>query len=275
MSSLRRADAQFASARYADAIPHFEAALAQSKRGDGTTPSAATASILRKLGVCCCELGNYATAIVNLKGALAIESINPLDRIAASDVLTGVYRVSSQLPLALAQGHETVRLVEAAFSAGDISSDQHKRYKADSFVTLGTVYLAVGRPSDALLNFEPAVELFESMGDRVGLVEALTKMCEAQREQGQLELSLATARRAESMSPNDNDVMSSLGSTLWKMGRFEEALVYRRREMESDIKQYGKRSRNVAASMMNLGNCLIDAGQRDEGISTLRRVVTC
>jgi len=260
MSSLHRAETLFASGRYADAIPHFEAALAQSKRGDGATPSAATASILRKLGVCCCELENDAAAIVHLKGALAIESIKLVDCIAASDALTGSYCLTSQLSLALAQGHETVRLVEAALSAGDISSDQHKWYKARSFVNLSFVYKAMGRPSDALLNLELAVELLESVGDRVGLVEALTKMCEAQREQGQLELSLATARRAESMSPNDNDIMNCIGNTLWNMGRFEEALVYQRRETESDIKQYGKRSRNVAASMMNLGNCLYDAG---------------
>jgi len=132
----------------------------------------------------------------------------------------------------------------------------------------------MGRPSDALLNLEPAVDLFESVGDSVGLVNTLARMCNAQRQQGQLELSLATARRAESMSLNDIGVINSLGNALWTMGRFEEALVYQLRELELDIKQHGKRSRSVAASMMNLGYCLFRAGQRDEGISTLRRVVT-
>ena len=162
MSTLHLAEALLASKGYADAIPYFEASLRKSKRTDDATSSAATAHILINLGFCCSRLGNYVTAIAHLRGALAIEKIDPMDRIAASDNLTESYGRTSQFSLALTQGQATTRFVEAAFTAGSMSTDWHKRFKAISFATLSGVYEDMGRPSDALLYLEPALELYES-----------------------------------------------------------------------------------------------------------------
>ena len=66
------------------------------------------------------KLGKFATAIPHFKGALAIEAIHPVDRIYSSDVLADAYLLHiAQLSLALVQGLESLRFIEAAFAAGN------------------------------------------------------------------------------------------------------------------------------------------------------------
>jgi len=269
-----QADAHFDAQRYAQAVPLYEAALRRGVQSDGATPSTDTAHVLHFLGYSHYRLGNYEAASPLLKRVLAIEVYHVALRIDVSLSLASAYRLTSQLPLAAAHAEATRHMIDAADAAGHLTATQCAAARADVFSEIATNFAYEGRPSDALLNLEPALELYESLGDNDGMRKVLCQMSRVQSVQGLHELALATARKAEALDRNDVVVLNRVGNCLSNLGRHEEDLAYKRRELAIEEKKYGKRSEGAAESMRNLGTALCKAGHIEEGIATMRQAST-
>ena len=219
-----------------------------------------------------CSLGEEATAIVMLRGALAIKNADHITRCNVSRVLGRALHNCRNLVDAEAQCHATIKRLEEANDAGVLltSSREHSVIRAKVLSTFGSIYLDTNRPFEALRSLEEALQLFESIGDSAEAAEVLGCISSAYLKQGLYDKSLGAAQRSKSIDGGTTRSFGGLGDALCYLFCFEEALATYRKALACAPRE-ARRSAEVAHIHMNIGTTLHSLGRKEEALISLCR----
>jgi tetratricopeptide (TPR) repeat protein len=145
-----------------------------------------------------------------------------------------------------------------------------------TLVNYGIALSGMRRFDEAIGALESARHVFESRGDRQGVIMVLTNLAMPLRHTRRYADAIAVCQRAAGLCREDSDlaregkVMGNLGTVLSETGQLTEAAEALRRSAELH-RLVGNR-RHEASTLGVLGVVLRDAGHLEESVKVLKRV---
>jgi protein O-mannosyl-transferase len=124
---------------------------------------------------------------------------------------------------------------------------------------LGTLLLAEGHVSDAIVHFEKAIAVEPNAAD------VHSNLGGALLQRGQLEPAIAEFQQAIRLQPDSALAHNNLGNALSRQGRLDQAIIQFQKAVEFQPA--------LANARCNLGSALLQAGRADDAIPQLQRAL--
>ena len=136
---------------------------------------------------------------------------------------------------------------------------QSARGTAKCDVKMGEALSRLGRPTEALIAYERALSVFESVGQAEEVARVLNNISDVHREQGNFTSGLNALARAQVLLAGTAKhgstlatIQSNVGSIHFVMGNFSEALACDQRALAQRETEFGRDSVAVANSLVNM-----------------------
>ncbi len=142
---------------------------------------------------------------------------------------------------------------------------------------LGKLYINRGEYDEALVQLSAAQEVFERLGDRIGVSGVIAEMGNLHFSRGEYGRALECYRQALSMSEELGDrrgvasAIGNLGNVYAVRGEIDDALECER-QLLTISEELGDRS-GVARAIGNLGSLYADLGEYDRALEFQRRLL--
>jgi tetratricopeptide (TPR) repeat protein/predicted Ser/Thr protein kinase len=143
--------------------------------------------------------------------------------------------------------------------------------KATVLQALGIAYRLLGRPDDALQNYQQSLAIKRQIGDKRGAAASLGEIAATEESQGKLEDAQRDYRRALELEQEIGDktgqgvTLSGLGWLQHNLGHYDEALKTTKQSLQ--IFQETGNEGFQAQCLNNIGAIYSDKGQYDDALS--------
>jgi tetratricopeptide (TPR) repeat protein len=171
----RKGDQLFNEHRYEEAAEHYLQMIEASKKLGIYRNIPAETAVRRKTANCFEMSGDYPSALMHVREAMALDSLenNTLN-------LIEDYRQEGRIYVYMGAYTRGIVSLEKALSLSRVMrntlKDDRKLAIADTYLALGQLYSATGRLNDALTYTSDALALFSQTGDKRGEMEALLNL---------------------------------------------------------------------------------------------------
>jgi CHAT domain-containing protein len=171
----RKGDQLFNEHRYEEAAEHYLQMIEASKKLGIYRNIPAETAVRRKTANCFEMSGDYPSALMHVREAMALDSLenNTLN-------LIEDYRQEGRIYVYMGAYTRGIVSLEKALSLSRVMrntlKDDRKLAIADTYLALGQLYSATGRLNDALTYTSDALALFSQAGDKRGEMEALLNL---------------------------------------------------------------------------------------------------
>jgi tetratricopeptide (TPR) repeat protein len=196
--------------------------------------------ILHMLGVLCCQLEDYDSAIKYIRKALRF---SPAHSEAYCNLGVALQK-KGQLDEAITHYQKAIELNQSFDKA---------------HCNLGNALQEKGHLDEAVAHYQKAIELNPSFA------KAYSSLGNALREKGQLDEAMTFCKKAIDIDPSFAEAYCNMGVALRERGQLDKAITYYQKAIELNP--------SFAEAHCNLGNALREKGHLDEAVAHYQKAI--
>jgi CHAT domain-containing protein len=224
------ADGYFNNHQYPEAIDHYVKYLEASRKLGVYRDLTMEADVCRKIADGHTMLGSYKQAIPYVRNALAIDSTQNNPREFIED-----YRLHGKIYLYMGDYQHGIRYLEKTLQLNEGMESSIKNLNklsiADTYLALGQTYASLGQVPDAIKDGRAALDLYTSVNDWKGLMEATLLLGVMHIEEGLIEPGKKFLTDSKTMA-GEHGISAArqnlaLGEVSANEGLYEDALRYK------------------------------------------------
>ena len=154
----------------------------------------------------------------------------------------------------------------------------NQQAKSDVLRSLGQAYRALGKPEDAIRQFEQSLEIERRLNRPAGIADATFGIAATRASAGQLDLALQGYNESLALRRQIGDAsgiaaaLAGLGNLQEQRGQYDQALTYYKDALQG-YRETGSKS-SEALMLNNIGNLYLSRGELEDARTYFERALT-